>query len=249
MGDFMKKGIFLSFNLKKLSIVVFSALLVASGAAGVHYSTLSVATANIANQKQTIIVDAGHGDVDGGTQSADGVLEKDINLAIADKLGAMLSLMGYNVVYTRQSDSIPYGSECTTIRQKKVWDTHNRMGIIEKYPDGIFLSIHQNYFQDTRYSGAQVFYSVNSPESKVIAENIQSSIAQSLQNDNDRQIKKVGTEIYLLYHAKIPAVMVECGFLSNEKEAALLSEESYQNQMALSIMKGLIKYLNNQTQV
>mgnify|MGYP003296457087 CR=1 FL=1 len=199
MGDFMTKGLFLSFNLKKLSIIVFSALLIASGAAGVHYSTLSVATANIVNQKQTIIVDAGHGDVDGGTQSATGVLEKDINLAIADRLGAMLSLMGYNVVYTRQSDSIPYGSECTTIRQKKVWDTHNRMSVIEKYPDGIFLSIHQNYFEQSRYSGAQVFYSQNSPESRLIAESIQGSIAESLQKENDRQVKKVGTEMPTFY--------------------------------------------------
>ncbi len=249
MGDFMKKGIFLSFDLKKLSVVVFSALLIASCAAGVHYGTLSVATANIVSQRKTIIVDAGHGDVDGGTQSADGVLEKDINLSVANKIGSMLSIMGYNVVYTRQTDIIPYASECTTIRQKKVWDTHNRMSIIEKYPDGLFLSIHQNYFTDSRYSGAQVFYSQNNPESKLLAESIQRSISDSLQAENDRQVKKVGTEIYLLYHAKIPAVMVECGFLSNVNEAALLKDNAYQAKMALSIVKGLSEYFNNKTKV
>ena len=249
MGDFMKKGIFLSIGLKKLSVLVFSALLIASGVAGIYYSTISVATINIMSNENVIIVDAGHGGIDGGTQSAAGVLEKDINLAIADKVGAMLSLIGYEVVFTRQSDNIPYGNECVTVRQKKVWDTHNRMAVIEKFPDGIFLSIHQNYFEQSRYSGAQVFYSLNNPESRLIAENIQASIAGSLQKDNDRQIKKVGTEIYLLYKAQIPAVMVECGFLSNEKEAELLNDSEYQNEMALSIVKGLIQYFNNQTQV
>ncbi len=247
MGDYMKKTVFLSFSLKKLSVIVFSALFVASCSAAVHYSTVSVATANITADRQTIIVDAGHGDVDGGTQSQDGVLEKDINLAIANKVGMILNLMGYEVVYTRESDSIPYGSECHTIRQKKVWDTHSRMSVIEKHPEGIFLSIHQNYFTDARYSGAQVFYSGKNPESKLIAESIQSSIAESLQKNNDRQIKKVGTEIYLLYHSEIPAVMVECGFLSNSDEAALLSDEVYQCKMALAIIKGLTRYIKSET--
>lgn len=245
----MKKRIYISFNLQKVCVVFFSAMLIASGVAGVHYSSISVATANILNRNQTVIVDAGHGDIDGGTQSAEGVLEKDINLSVANRVGSMLSLMGYNVIYTRQTDTIPYGSECTTVRQKKVWDTHNRMGVIEKYPDGIFLSIHQNYFTDSRYSGAQVFYSQNNPESRLIAESIQYSISGSLQKENDRQVKKVGTEIYLLYHAKIPAVMVECGFLSNADEAALLKDEAYQTKMALSIVKGLLEYFDNQARV
>lgn len=245
----MKKGIFISFDLKRLSVIFFSSILVASCAAGIHYSTISVATSNIIGQRQVIIVDAGHGDIDGGAQSSSGMLEKDINLSIANKVGTMLTTMGYDVVYTRQTDSIPYDDECKTIRQKKVWDTHNRMSVIEKHNGGIFLSIHQNYFTDARYSGAQVFYSQNNSESRIIAESIQNSIAKSFQKDNDRQIKSVGTEIYLLYHSQIPAVMVECGFLSNEKEASLLSDEAYQTEMALAIVKGLIKYLENETPI
>ncbi len=244
MGDFMNKGLYLSLSLKKLSIVVFSAVLIASGIACVRYASLSVATANIKRQTPVIIVDAGHGGVDGGTQSSAGVLEKDINLSIADKVGSMLSLMGYEVVYTRENDSLNYPDECKTIRQKKVWDTHRRMEIMQTNPEAVFLSIHQNYFTDSRYSGAQVFYSGNNPESKIIADSIQKAVVCNLQPDNDRQIKKSGTEIYLLFNAKNPAVMVECGFLSNEKEAQLLSDDRYQSKMALSILQGLTQYLS-----
>ncbi len=245
----MKKGLYLSFNLKQLSIIVFSAVLIASGIASVHYSTLSVATANITRQDPVIIVDAGHGGVDGGTQSKNGVLEKDINLAVANKVGSILSLVGYEVVYTRENDNLNYPDECKTVKQKKVWDTHRRMEFMGNNPDAVFLSIHQNYFTQSKYSGAQVFYSHNNPESKLIAERLQSSIVSCLQPDNDRQVKKSGTEIYLLYHAKIPAVMVECGFLSNEYEADLLNDDTYQSKMALSIVQGLTRYLNAETEI
>lgn len=249
MGDFMKKDLYVSFSLKRLSVVVFSALLIASGLMCIQHSSVSVATANIVNSKTTIIVDAGHGGADGGAQSSGGIIEKDINLAVALKVGEMLKLMGYNIVYTRESDEIPYAGECTTIRQKKVWDTHNRMSVIESYPNGIFLSIHQNYFTESKYSGAQVFYSGNNPESKIIAESIQKAIVMNIQPDNDRQVKKCGTEVYLLYHAEIPAVMVECGFLSNSGEALLLNDESYQKKMALSIIEGLTQYLNSSEEI
>ncbi len=245
----MKKGLYISFNLKHLSVIVFSSLLIASCAMAVRYSTVSVATANISAGGTKIIVDAGHGGMDGGAQSANGQLEKDINLAISLKIGNMLSLLGYDVVYTRISDNISYPAECDTIRQKKVWDIHNRMEVINAYPNAVFLSIHQNYFTQSKYSGAQVFYSRNNPESKLIAESLQRNIVANIQSENDRQVKQSGTEIYLLYHAEIPAVMVECGFLSNSSEALLLSDESYQNEMALSIVEGLIDYLENTTKV
>lgn len=249
MGDFMKKGLYLSFNLKTLSVAVFSAVLIASGIACVRYASLSVATANISRNKPAIIVDAGHGGIDAGTQSAAGLLEKDINLCVSIKLGNMLSLAGYDVIYTRESDSINYPDECVSIRQKKVWDIHRRMETMQAAPDAIFLSIHQNFFTESVYSGAQMFYSGNNPESKIIADSIQKAVVCNLQPDNDRQIKKSGTEIYLLYHAKNPAVMVECGFLSNEKEAQLLNDDSYQSKLALSIFQGLEQYLSGKKEI
>ncbi len=245
----MKKGLYISINLKRMSAVVFSAVLIASCLVSVRYSTMSVATANMSEKSKTVIVDAGHGGADGGTQSASGILEKDINLAIAEKVGNILCVLGYNVIYTRETDDIPYSAECKTIRQKKVWDTHRRMDIIESNPDGIFLSIHQNYFGESKYKGTQVFYSANNPESQSIAECIQNTVALEIQPDNSRQIKKCTTDVYILYHSKIPSVMVECGFLSNPEEASLLTDEVYQQKLALAIVKGLTEYKKVKTDI
>lgn len=239
----MKKGLYLSVNLKHISIIFFSALLISSALCALHYMTLSVVTSKSLVAQPVIIIDPGHGGIDGGTQSSSGIIEKDINIAISKKIGNLLSLMGYEIIYTRDSDDIDYPQDCVTTKQKKVWDIHRRMKIIDENPNGIFLSIHQNYFTQSKYYGTQVFYSHINPESEIIAEYIQKSVVANLQNDNTRQIKKSGTEIYLLYHSKNPAVMVECGFLSNSAEALLLNDDEYQSKMALSITEGLTKYL------
>ena len=198
----------------------------------------SVTTAStVIDTSKTIIVDAGHGGEDGGTQSSAGVLEKDINLAISFKVGTILRLMGYTVVYTRSEDKLQYDADAIKQRQKKVSDIHYRMSIMDTYPDAVFLSIHQNYYTESKYYGAQVFYS-----SKAIAESIQTTIRELLQNDNARQIKPCGTDVYLLYNTKSPAVMVECGFMSNPGEALLLSDSEYQKKLSLAIVAGLEKY-------
>lgn len=242
----MKKGLYLSLSLKGMSVIFFCAVLIASSIGVVHYMSMSVATANIKCAERVIVVDPGHGGIDGGTQSSAGINEKDINIAISKKIGNLLSVMGYSVVYTRDSDDISYPNMCKTTRQKKVWDIHRRMEIMNENPNCIFLSIHQNYFAQSKYSGAQVFYSHTMPQSKALAECIQKTIVKNIQKDNTRQVKESGTEIYLLYNATSPAVMVECGFLSNSGEALLLNDESYQMQMALSIVEGLTQYMKNE---
>ena len=161
------------------------------------------------------------------------------------KLKAVFESLGFETVTVRETDCLIYDSGCNAMREKKVSDIRNRMNIMLKYPDSIFLSIHQNHFDQSKYHGAQVFYSKNDQQSKIIAECIQSSIVEKLQNENTRKIKPSGTEIYLLYHAKTPAVMVECGFLSNPGEAQLLNDERYQKKMAVSIADGVLKYLSN----
>ena len=110
-----------------------------------------------------IIIDAGHGGFDGGTQSADGIIEKDINLQIAIKLKNALDFMGYTTVMIRETDTAVSDKNAQTIRQKKSTDLNNRLKIIEKYPDSIFVSVHQNYFSQSKYNGTQVFYSKNNP--------------------------------------------------------------------------------------
>ena len=117
------------------------------------------------------------------------------------------------------------------------------MSVIENNPESVFLSIHQNYFTQQKYNGAQVFYSPNNPESKLIADEIQKAIVADIQPGNTRQIKESTTDIYLLYHAKAPAVMVECGFLSNKVECEKLSEKEYQKELSFSIFCGIIEYI------
>ena len=192
-----------------------------------------------------IIIDAGHGGQDGGTVSSSGIVEKDINLSIALKIENLLKLYGIETLMTRNDDSLIYDGDCKTMREKKVSDIHNRMSMIEKHPDSVFLSIHQNHFDESKYCGTQVFYSKNNPESQILAECIQASVISKLQPENTRLIKPSGTEIYLLYHAKSPAVMVECGFLSNGAEAQLLNDDEYQTKMSVAVVQGIFTYLDS----
>ena len=196
---------------------------------------------NVFNSR-TVIVDAGHGGADGGTTGADGSVEKEINLQIALKLNRLLSLYGFNVIMTRESDDSIHSSDSATLRQKKVSDIHNRMKIINENPDAVFVSIHQNHFADKSVHGTQVFYSKNNPMSQALAQKIQDSVANNIQPDNTRQIKKSGTEIYLLYNSKSPSIMVECGFMSNKNDLSLLHDDDYQKKIALSIADGILNF-------
>ena len=191
-----------------------------------------------------IIIDAGHGGIDGGAVAADGTTEKDINLYIALKMNAYLGNLGYETVLTRSDDESIHSEDAQTTRQKKVSDLHNRLEIIKSNPDSIFVSVHQNYYTQSKYSGAQVFFSENNPQSSVLAQCIQDSIVSSIQPDNTRKIKQNSTSIFLLSNSTVPSVMVECGFLSNVAETEKLKNEDYRMQMAEAICKGIINYIN-----
>ena len=190
-----------------------------------------------------IILDAGHGGMDSGTSAVDGTREKDINLIITKKLNSFLIASGYKTVMLRTDDELIGDNSLSTIRARKVSDIRKRLGISESYPDAVLVSIHQNHFSAPKYSGTQVFYSSNSPESNLLAQSVQDSVVNMLQNDNNRKIKAVGSNIYLLYNCTLPAIMVECGFLSNLAETEKLKTDSYQTQMAFAIMQGIINYL------
>lgn len=194
-----------------------------------------------ANTK-TVIIDAGHGGEDGGAVGYDGTVEKGINLSISLKLCSFFKSAGYRVVMIRETDTAIYDKSARTLREKKVSDIHNRLKIADAYPGAIFISVHQNIYTSSKYSGAQVFYSVNNARSKLLAQTLQQTIRESLQPGNDRQIKPAGDNLYILYHAKIPTVLVECGFLSNPAECDRLNDGAYQNQMAFSIFSGTLAY-------
>lgn len=195
--------------------------------------------------QKTVIVDAGHGGDDGGAIGIDGTVEKDINLDIALKLEKILKFYGFNVIMTRTQDVMTCDDGLDSLRKRKISDIHNRFELMRKNPDAIFISVHQNKFEDSSQHGTQVFYSGNDERSKELAEAIQTSVTLTLQRKNDRVVKKSGSGIYLLYHAKIPAVLVECGFISNSDEEKKLKDESYRMKLAILIADGLLKYLSN----
>lgn len=189
-----------------------------------------------------IIIDAGHGGMDGGAVAGDGTPEMHINLDIALKLDAILKERGYRTLLTRSDNNSIHDESAKTVREQKVSDIHNRLKIIQDNPHSVFVSVHQNYYHESRYYGTQVFYSENNPDSSILAECIQSSVVASLQPDNTRKIKPSGESIYLLYHSTVPSVMVECGFLSNPEETEKLKNENYRQQMAEAIADGLNNY-------
>lgn len=194
------------------------------------------------SESKTVIIDPGHGGEDGGAVGTDGTIEKGINLSISLKLRSFFKMAGYSVIMTRSDDRAIYDKGCTTLREKKSSDLHNRFHIISGHPNAAFLSIHQNIYTDSYYSGTQVFYSPNNPSSKTLAETIQQYVKSSIQPQNDRLVKPAGDNLYLLYNAKSVAVMVECGFLSNNSECKQLEDNDYQDKVAFSIFCGTLQY-------
>lgn len=191
----------------------------------------------------TIIIDAGHGGMDSGTSAADGTREKDINLAVAKKLNVLLSVCGYKTVMLRTDDELIGDNSLETVRARKVSDIKKRLSIAESYENAVLISVHQNYYSVEKYNGAQVFYSPNSPLSRDFAAAVQNSIVSLIQPQNYRKIKAVDSNIYLLYNCSVPAIMVECGFLSNSNETRLLKQDDYQTKIAMAIMNGIINCL------
>lgn len=187
----------------------------------------------------TIIIDAGHGGEDGGAQ-VDGVAEKDINLLISRKTADILRMCGYQVKEVRNEDISVYSDDAETLREKKVSDLNNRVDLFNKSDSNIVISIHQNKFNNSKYYGTQIFYSTNNPESADLAKSIRTSVVMLLQPDNTRELKPVSKGIYTMEHTKVPAVIVECGFLSNPEELTKLKDTKYQQEMAYAIAMGVI---------
>lgn len=186
------------------------------------------------NEKSTLILDAGHGGEDGGASTASGVKESDINLAIVLKTRALMAFLGVEPQLTRDRDLSLHSDGAETIRQKKVSDLKNRVAMVENTPNALLLSVHQNHFTDPRYSGTQVFFN-RGDDNRQWGESAQEIFRQVLAPDNDRKAKPMPDGIYLFDHVSCPAILVECGFLSNGEEAALLCTDAYQRKVALAL--------------
>ena len=208
---------------------------------GSHVVTVISENAPV-NGRRTVVIDAGHGGVDGGATSCTGVLESQFNLEIAQKLNDLFHLMGINTVMIRNTDCSVY-TEGETIAQKKVSDLKERVRIVNSTENCILVSIHQNLFSDGKYSGAQVFYAPTEG-SQSLAKSIQSKFKQTLNPDSHRQEKKADN-IYLMQHIHCPGVLVECGFLSNPQEEYLLRTVSYQQKICAVIASSISNFIDN----
>lgn len=187
------------------------------------------------NEKPTLILDAGHGGEDGGASTASGVKESDINLAIVLKTQALMAFLGEEPRLTRDRDLSLHSDGAETIRQKKVSDLKNRVAMVENTPNALLLSVHQNHFTDPRYRGTQVFFN-SGDDNRQWGEGAQEIFRQVLAPDNGRKAKPMPDGIYLFDHISCPAILVECGFLSNGEEAALLCTDAYQRKVALALV-------------
>ena len=191
---------------------------------------------------KTIIIDPGHGGEDCGAIGANGVYEKDLNLEISGILGQMLTERGYAVVYTRTEDKLLYTDEENVKGIRKISDLKNRCKIGAEYENSLFVSIHMNYFSNPVYSGLHTYYSQNNPASYELAAKVQAGVCESLQPNNDRVIKK-GENMYLLEHLENPAILIECGFITNTEECELLCKKEYQKELCFAIVCAIIEYI------
>ena len=215
-------------------------LFIVSAVFGVRHAVL--ASSLPSETRYTVIIDAGHGGEDGGAVGTTGALEKDINLSIACLVQKQLENAGVAVEMIRDTDCSVGDGSLSTVAERKRSDIHYRAEFVNERPNSILVSVHPNFFEQSQYKGAQMFYSAANPDSLQLAEAIRSCITDTLQPENKRE-NKASNGIYLLDHVTVPAVIVECGFLSNPDEATLLCSHDYQLGMAEEIARGIIRFM------
>ncbi len=187
-----------------------------------------------------IVLDPGHGGEDGGAVSANGVRESGLNLEISLRTRDLLRFLGIPVVMTRETDLSIHSPEAVTVSEKKISDLKNRVALVSDTENPILVSIHQNMFAESKYYGTQLFYADSDP-SRQLAEELQALFAAELDPSNHRRAKPC-ENVYLLSKISCPGVLVECGFLSNPKEEALLQSAEYQKKLAAVLAAGLFIY-------
>lgn len=219
------------------------ALIVCVGIAAVGSGTVTTAVqTRPVEREHTVIIDAGHGGIDGGATSCTGVLESAFNLQIALRLNDLLHLLGFDTVMIRTTDTSVY-TEGNSIAAQKVSDLKERVRIVNETENAILISIHQNTFSDSRYSGAQVFYA-DSEGSKALAKLLQEGFVSHLNPGSKRVCKQAGA-VYLLQNIHCTGVLIECGFLSNAEEEAKLRDGAYQHKLCCVIASGLTEFFHS----
>ncbi len=218
---------------RKRTVILIVAILI--------FSVFALVSLGAGNDEIKIIVDAGHGAPDGGAVGVSGTIEKDINLAIAMKLSEVLEGKGFTVIMTRTGDNGIYDAESETIREMKKSDMNARLSIMKNSGADLFVSIHMNSFTQKSANGLHVFYASNHPEVKTLAEEIQSGIYE-ITGAATHAVKTADERLFLMKKPPVPAILVECGFLSNPQEEEKLKSEDYQSRLSWAIADAIDKY-------
>ena len=188
-----------------------------------------------------LIIDAGHGGSDGGAVAIDGTHESRINLEIATRLNLLGKLCGINTIMTRNSEEIEYPQEAKTIAERKIADQKARLRLIQDYPYAILYSIHQNSYPSESVSGIQVLYG-HDESGRELGQLLQERFNEALSSDSRRVATEISDDIYLMKHCNCTAVLIECGFISNARECALLQEQSYQKKLTMVMLGTYMEY-------
>ncbi len=204
--------------------------------------TIPVTAIELKEPTYTIVIDAGHGEPDGGAVSKDGIREATLNLEVAQELAKEMDALGYNIIMTRHDENnIADENQQDSVRKMKVSDISNRVKIVNSSDADLCISIHMNKFASERYYGWQTFYNKNSEYNKILAEEIQAGITNNIDRKNDRVALNI-KDIKLTDESKIPTTIVECGFLSNPEDLRLLQTEEYRAKLVSGIIEGVENY-------
>ena len=232
------------FFLSKKRIILLVSLLIAVVAIGIFQINLkeeSIETVALPVSNKVIVLDAGHGNPDGGAVSTNGISEAEINLKIALKLQNLLEQSGATVILTRSDENGIYDADKTKLKNQKVSDIKNRVKIGNSSSADIFVSIHLNKIPQSQYSGWQTFFKSGSEQGEKLATSIQENLNKKIEKENNRVPMKLDN-VYIVKNVEIPLTIVECGFLSNEEEERKLQEDDYQDKLAWGIYNGIINY-------
>lgn len=232
------------FFLSKKRIVLLASLLIAVVSIGIFQMNLkeeSIETVALPVSNKVIVLDAGHGNPDGGAVSTNGISEAEINLKIALKLQNLLEQSGATVILTRSDENGIYDADKTKLKNQKESDIKNRVKIGNSSSADIFVSIHLNKIPQSQYSGWQTFFKSGSEQGEKLATSIQENLNKTIEKENNRVPMKLDN-VYIVKNVEIPLTIVECGFLSNEEEERKLQEDDYQDKLAWGIYNGIINY-------
>ncbi len=189
-----------------------------------------------------VVIDAGHGGEDGGAVAADGTVESGVNLEVALRLNDLLCFLGSETILTRSTDVSLHSPEAETLRQKKVSDLKNRVALINALEDSVLISVHQNSLpSDASVHGAQAFYA-KTEGSDELAASIQSALNNAINAPKEKKEKAIYSGVYLMENVECTAVLVECGFLSNSTESKLLTQQTHQKKLAMTIAGGYLAW-------